>query len=177
MCPVAPLSAVARDFVSTPMVEVHMISSAAGGETDSDKTTGWLAITFEGSGCRAMERYLRRIEQKLEGGRLGEALQMSAALPEICSTLEHPQLRTSPSHCVCWCDAWVAMDSDGNHVFPLPRIYLRDESEDAVQWITADAQFARSVSRSLVGAARNWYRRRGAYDLTVQYNLGKVQGH
>jgi hypothetical protein len=151
-----------------------MSLSGAQHGSDSQQTTAWLAGALEGSGCRAMERYLRTIEQKLEGDRLGEALKLSAALPEICSTLEHPQLRTSPAHCVCWCDAWVAMDSDGQHVFPLTRIYLREEGDDTTQWITADAKFARSVSRSLLSAARSWYRRRGAYDLTVQYNLGRV---
>ncbi len=44
--------------------------------------------------------------------------------------LEHPQMRTSPAHCVCWCDAWVAMDSDSENVFPLTRIYLRDYLRD-----------------------------------------------
>src|SRR5688572_16817777 len=105
--------------------EANMDLSGARRGSKPHDTTVWLASTLEGSGCRAMERYLHSIEQKLEGGRLGEALKMSAALPEICSTLEHPQMRTSPSHCVCWCDAWVAMDSEGHNIFPLTRIYLR----------------------------------------------------
>ena len=90
--------------------------------------------------------------------------------------LEHPQMRTSPAHCICWCDAWVAVDGDGDsqNVFPLTRIYLRQEGEDVVDWISADASFARSVSGSLLDAARNWYRQRGAFDLTVQQNLGKM---
>jgi len=128
-----------------------------------------------------MERYLRRIEQGLKRGDLADALEMSATLPEICSMLEHPQMRTSPAHCVCWCDAWVAMDSDSQNVFPLTRVYLRDhlrdEKADFSQWITEDARFARSVSESLLNAARSWYHQRGAYDLTVQYNLGKVSGN
>ncbi len=153
-----------------------MNSSDARDSSDADETTVWLASTLEGSGCRAMERYLRNIEQKLDRGNVGEALALSAALPEICSMLEHPQLRTSPAHCVCWCDAWVAMDSDSQNVFPLTRVYLREEGEEAAQWISADARFARSVSKSLLGAARAWYMKRGAYDLTVQHNLGKVSG-
>ncbi len=148
---------------------------------DTPKTTLWLADALEGSDCRSVERYLHRIEQKLEHSDLGGALEMSATLPEICSMLEHPQLRTSPAHCVCWCDAWVAMDSDSQNVFPLTRIYLRDylrdEEADFAEWIGQDAQFARSVSESLLNAARIWYRQRGAYDLTVQYNLGKVSGN
>ena len=148
---------------------------------DAPKTTLWLADALEGSDCRSMERYLRRIQQRLERGDLGGALEMSATLPEICSMLEHPQMRTSPSHCVCWCDAWVAMDSDSQNVFPLTRVYLRDylrdEKADFSQWISEDAQFARSVCTSLLNAARSWYRQRGAYDLTVQYNLGKVAGN
>jgi hypothetical protein len=148
---------------------------------DAPKTTLWLADALEGSDCRSMERYLRRIEQRLERGELGGALEMSATLPEICSMLEHPQMRTSPSHCVCWCDAWVAMDSDSQNIFPLTRIYLRDylrdEKADFSEWISEDAQFARSVSESLLNAARSWYHQRGAYDLTVQYNLGKVAGN
>lgn len=148
---------------------------------DAPKTTLWLADALEGSDCRSVERYLRRIEHKLKTGDLTRALEMSATLPEICSMLEHPQLRTSPAHCVCWCDAWVAMDSDSENVFPLTRIYLReylrDEKADVTQWISEDAQFARSVCESLLNAARGWYHQRGAYDLTVQYNLGKVSGN
>src|SRR4051794_32137926 len=148
---------------------------------DAPKTALWLADALEGSDCRSVERYLRRIEQNLVHDDLNEALEMSATLPEICSMLEHPQMRTSPAHCVCWCDAWVAMDSDSENVFPLTRIYLRDylrdDNADLTQWISEDARFARSVCDSLLNAARSWYRQRGAYDLTVQYNLGKVSGH
>jgi len=148
---------------------------------DTPKTTLWLADALDGSDSRSVERYLQRIEQKLCHDDLERALEMSATLPEICSMLEHPQMRTSPAHCVCWCDAWVAMDSDSENVFPLTRIYLRDylrnEKADLTQWINEDAQFARSVCGSLLNAARSWYRQRGAYDLTVQYNLGKAAGH
>ena len=154
-----------------------MHSSQTGNDSDLQQTTVWLAAALDGSGCRAVERYLGNIEQNLDRGSVGEALALSAALPEICSMLEHPQLRTSPAHCVCWCDAWVAMDSDSQNVFPLTRVYLREEGEEAAQWIAADAQFARSVSCSLLDAARAWYMKRGAYDLTVQHNLGKVSGH
>ena len=154
-----------------------MNGSQATDGSNPEQTTVWLASALEGSGSRAMERYLGNIERKLDRGNVGEALNLSAALPEICSMLEHPQLRTSPAHCVCWCDAWVAMDDDTQNVFPLTRVYLREEGADAAQWICADAQFARSVSKSLLGAARTWYSRRGAYDLTVQHNLGKVSGH
>jgi len=148
---------------------------------DTPKTTLWLTDALEGSDSRSVERYLRRIEEKLQYEDLTRALEMSATLPEICSMLEHPQMRTSPSHCVCWCDAWVEMDSDSENIFPLTRIYLRDhlreDSPDLTQWISEDAQFARSVCESLLNAARSWYRQRGAYDLTVQYNLGKASGH
>jgi hypothetical protein len=148
---------------------------------DTPKTTLWLADALEGSDSRSVERYLRRIDQKLRHDDLERALEMSATLPEICSMLEHPQMRTSPAHCVCWCDAWVTMDSDSENVFPLTRIYLRDylrdEKADLTQWIHEDTQFARSVCESLLNAARSWYRQRGAYDLTVQYNLGKAAGH
>ena len=145
--------------------------------SNTKRKTVWLASALDGTDCRAMERYMRNIEQNLDRGNVCEALTLSAALPEICSMLEHPQLRTSPAHCVCWCDAWVAMDSDSQNVFPLTRVYLREEAEESAQWIAADAQFARSVSNSLLGAARAWYMKRGAYDLTVQHNLGKVSGH
>jgi hypothetical protein len=122
------------------------MSASLARNRDSEQATAWLAGTLEGADCRAMERYLGDIQRHLDGGKLGDALRMSAALPEMCSMLEHPQMKTSTAHCVCWCDAWVA----------------------------SDAQFARSVSRSLLAAARYWYQRRGAYDLTVQYNLGRV---
>lgn len=151
-----------------------MISNGAPGGFDSGQE--WLSDALHGTDARALERYLRILSEALERGKLKEALALSAALPEICSMLEHPQMRTSPAHCVCWCDAWVA--SDGEHgsenVFPLARIYLRQEGGDAVDWIAEDATFARSVSGSLLDAARNWYRQRGAFDLTVQQNLGKM---
>jgi hypothetical protein len=73
------------------------------------------------------------------------------------------------------------MDSDSENVFPLTRIYLREylreDNADVTQWISEDAQFARSVCESLLAAAQGWYHQRGAYDLTVQYNLGKVSGN
>jgi hypothetical protein len=143
-------------------------------DNDAAQPMDWLSNALDGCDCRALERYLGTIQQKLEVGKLSEALTLSAALPEICSMLEHPQLRTSPAHCICWCDAWVPADSDGQDVFPLTRFYLREEGKDAAQWITADARFARSVSRSLLDAARSWYRQRGAFDLTVQQNLGRA---
>jgi hypothetical protein len=153
-----------------------MATTRSGEMNEAAQTSLWLANALDGSDCRAMERYLHTIESKLEAGHLGEALQMSANLPEICSMLEHPQLRTSSAHCVCWCDAWETMDSEDEHVFPLTRFYLRHEGEEACKWIAADAHFARAVSRSLLAAANAWYRQRGAFDLTVQYNLGKVSG-
>jgi hypothetical protein len=134
----------------------------------------WLADTLEGSGSRSLERYLHDIEQELEHDLIEAALELSVMLPEMCSMLEHPQMRTSPSHCVCWCDAWVAADNNSRNVFPLTRIYLREENAELAQWISEDAQFARSVCQSLLDAARSWYQQRGAYDLTVQYNLGKI---
>ena len=148
--------------------------NAAPGKHES--TQDWLTHALDGTDCRALERYLRGIDEKLGEGNVNEALTLSAALPEICSMLEHPQLRTSPAHCICWCDAWVALDGDedGQNVFPLTRIYLREEGEDVAEWISADARFARSVSASLLDAARNWYRQRGSFDLTVQQNLGKM---
>ena len=151
-----------------------MSLSAAGLRTNAEQSSDWLITALNGSDCRALERYLRDIEQKLEVGKLEEALAQSAALPEICSMLEHPQLRTSPAHCICWCDAWVEMDSGSEEVFPLTRIYLRGEEDDVAQWIAEDANFARSVSHSLLAAARNWYWQRGAFDITVQQNLGRV---
>ena len=150
------------------------MSASIARNRDSEQATAWLAGTLEGADCRAMERYLGDIERHLEKGKLGDALRMSAALPEMCSMLEHPQMKTSTAHCVCWCDAWVASDSDSQNVFPLTRVYLREESDESAQWIGSDANFANSVSRSLLAAARYWYRRRGAYDLTVQYNLGRI---
>ncbi len=137
----------------------------------------WLASALDGSNHRSLERYLGEIGQELEHDNVRHALEMSATLPQMCSMLEHPQMRTSPAHCVCWCDAWVALESDGRNVFPLTRIYLRDENVELAQWISEDAQFARSVCESLLAAARSWYRQRGAYDITVQHNLGKVSGH
>jgi hypothetical protein len=151
-----------------------MNSISAGHPNDTAQPMDWLVSALDGCDGRALERYLGTIQEKLEVGKLHEALTLSAALPEICSMLEHPQLRTSPAHCICWCDAWVLADSDGQNVFPLTRIYLREEGEDAAEWITADARFTRSVSRSLLDAARSWYQQRGAFDLTVQQNLGKV---
>src|SRR5687767_14861268 len=125
------------------------LNEAPGG---SESTQDWLTNALDGTDGRALERYLRTIDEKLEGGKLNDALTLSAALPEICSMLEHPQLRTSPAHCICWCDAWVALDGDedGQNVFPLTRIYLRQEGEDAAEWISEDAGFARSVSGSLL---------------------------
>ena len=122
-----------------------------------------------------LEGYFQAIEDQLETEDLDEALRMSASLPKICSALEHPRLITSTAHCICWCDAWVAPDCDeGENVYPLTRVYLQDEQEALEQWIGMDENFLRAVSQSLLRASRTWYLKRGAYDLTVQQNLGKV---
>jgi hypothetical protein len=121
-----------------------------------------------------LEGYFRAIEARLEHAELDEALRMSAALPKICSALEHPRCMSSTAHCICWCDAWVADCEDGENVYPLTRVYLRDEQETLRQWIGMDENFLRSVTQTLLRASRAWYLKRGAYDLTVQQNLGKV---
>ncbi len=57
-------------------------------------------------------------------------------------------MRTSPAHCICWCDARVAADGrgrDSQNVFPLTRIYLAG-GDEATDWIAEDEGFARSVS-------------------------------
>lgn len=121
-----------------------------------------------------LEGYFQAIDAHLERQEFDEALELSAALPKICSALEHPRLLTSTAHCICWCDAWVAADCDGPNIYPLTRVYLQDEHEALEQWMSMDGNFIRSVSESLLRASRAWYLRRGAYDLTVQQNLGKV---
>jgi len=121
-----------------------------------------------------LEGYFQAIDKHIRRGELDEALQLSASLPKICSALEHPRMMTSTAHCICWCDAWVAADCDSENVYPLTRVYLQDEQEALQQWIRMDAEFVRSVTTSLLRASRMWYLRRGAYDLTVQQNLGRV---
>jgi hypothetical protein len=130
--------------------------------------------TPDGATRLTLEAYFEAIDAHLEHADLDEALLLSAALPKICSALEHPRLMTSTAHCICWCDARVASDSDGVNIYPLTRVYLQDEQEAIRQWIGMDANFLRSVSASLLRASRAWYLRRGAYDLTVQQNLGRV---
>jgi hypothetical protein len=121
-----------------------------------------------------LEGYFHTIDEHIRRNRLDEALQLSASLPKICSALEHPRMMTSTAHCICWCDAWVAADCEGENVYPLTRVYLQDVQEALQQWIRTDSEFVRSVSLSLLRASRMWYLRRGAYDLTVQQNLGRV---
>jgi hypothetical protein len=133
-----------------------------------------LPKTPDGATRATLEGYFAVIDSHLEHQELDEALGLSAALPRICSALEHPRLMTSTAHCICWCDAWVAADCEGENVYPLTRVYLQDEQEALRQWIGMDANFVRSVSESLLRASRAWYLRRGAYDLTVQQNLGRV---
>jgi hypothetical protein len=133
-----------------------------------------VADSGEGATRLTLEGYFQAIDEHIERGELDEALELSASLPKICSALEHPRLMTSTAHCICWCDAWVASDCEGENVYPLTRVYLQDEQEALQQWIGMDAAFLRSVTLSLLRASRAWYLRRGAYDLTVQQNLGRV---
>lgn len=140
--------------------------AAAHSDMNTPSDGGATRLTLEG--------YFQMIDEHLEREELDEALHLSASLPQICSALEHPRLTTSSAHCICWCDAWVASDCDGTNVYPLTRVYLQDEQAALQQWIGMDSEFLRSVSRSLLGASRAWYLRRGAYDLTVQQNLGRV---
>ncbi|HEU4627597.1 MAG TPA: hypothetical protein VFS52_22770 [Steroidobacteraceae bacterium] len=149
-----------------------------------DQTTHWAQLrsasldlnvkSREHATRRTLEGYFEAIDQRIRHGELDEALQLSASLPKICSALEHPRMMTSTAHCICWCDAWVTAEPEGENVYPLTRVYLQDEQEALQQWIEMDAEFVRSVSMSLLRASRMWYLRRGAYDLTVQQNLGRV---
>jgi hypothetical protein len=127
----------------------------------------------EGATRLTLEGYFQAIDDRVRRGQLDEALQLSASLPKICSALEHPRMMTSTAHCICWCDAWVAADCESENVYPLTRVYLQDEREALQQWIGMDDEFVRSVTLSLLRASRAWYLRRGAYDLTVQQNLGR----
>ncbi|HVY82582.1 MAG TPA: hypothetical protein VG994_16445 [Steroidobacteraceae bacterium] len=128
----------------------------------------------EGATRLTLEGFFEAIDARIRHGELDEALQLSASLPKICSALEHPRMMTSTAHCICWCDAWVTTETEGESVYPLTRVYLQDEGDALQQWIGMDADFVRSVSLSLLRASRMWYLRRGAYDLTVQQNLGRV---
>ena len=128
----------------------------------------------DGASRATLEDYFQTVDDHLYRDQLDQALELSASLPKICSALEHPRLMTSTAHCICWCDAWVAADCDGANVYPLTRVYLQDDAEALKQWMEMDAEFVRSVSTSLLRASKAWYLRRGAYDLTVQQNLGRV---
>jgi hypothetical protein len=140
-----------------------------------EAANGCITGPCDGGATRlTLEGYFQAIDEHLEREELDEALQLSASLPKICSALEHPRLTTSTAHCICWCDAWVASDCEGANVYPLTRVYLHDEQAALAQWMGMDAEFVRSVSLSLLRASRAWYLRRGAYDLTVQQNLGRV---
>jgi hypothetical protein len=130
---------------------------------------------FHGTAAgRGLQDYFDAIVLHLEREELSEALSSSAALPRICSALEHPRFTSSIVHCICWCDAWVASEGDGTNIYPLTRVYVDHEREALSEWIRSDAHFTRSVARSLLSAARTWYTKRGASDPTVQLNLGKL---
>ena len=78
-------------------------------------------------------------------------------------------LRARASDAQSWLGRWASAGP-----WPATRVYLQDEQEALRQWIGMDDKFLRSVTESLLRASRAWYLRRGAYDLTVQQNLGRV---
>lgn len=134
----------------------------------------WLASTTGGIRSRAFEEYFATIDRHLHAGRWREALELSLALPEICSALEHPMMRTSSAHCACWCDSWLAPDWRDP-----PLIFATGSSwEDMLRRARSmrdQPQAGVAFSRALLQAARTWYRRRGSYDVTVQQNLARLE--
>src|SRR4030095_9458352 len=58
-------------------------------------TRGCFSNAPDGATRATLEGYFEAIDTHLEHEELDEALQLSAALPKICSALEHPRLMTS----------------------------------------------------------------------------------
>jgi hypothetical protein len=56
---------------------------------------------------KMLEGYCVDIEHLLREGSLRQALRLAVALPEICSALESPRLRSTPDDYVRWCERWL----------------------------------------------------------------------
>src|SRR5262245_9491776 len=78
---------------------------------------------------RMFESYSADIDTLLREGMLRPALQLSLALPTICTALEDEQLMSSRQKYTEWCDAWLQKNKPANPRVPkgerLHRIFLR----------------------------------------------------
>jgi hypothetical protein len=59
---------------------------------------------------KMLEGYCVDIEQLLRESSVRQALRLAVALPEMCSALESPRLRSSPADYVRWCERWLKGD-------------------------------------------------------------------
>jgi len=57
---------------------------------------------------KMLEGYCADVELLLREGLLRQAVRLALALPEICTALENPKMRSSREDYVRWCVAWLA---------------------------------------------------------------------
>jgi hypothetical protein len=117
------------------------------------------------------------IEHAAQGGALGRAVTLAAALPQICSVLEQPDLRCSPARYIGWCEAWLDEPISCDVEEPRTGTFLYHLHTAGVIPRQLDCatreEFKQLVCQALIEAARRWYRQRGADDPTVQQNLDR----
>jgi hypothetical protein len=120
-----------------------------------------------------IDGYLHAIEHTVQAGAVSEAVTLAAALPEICSALELPNLRSSPARYISWCGAWLEERGGPDVEEPLTGMFLYHLHIPRQLCCATREEFEQFVCRALIKAARRWYRHCGADDLTVQQALGR----
>jgi len=117
-----------------------------------------------------IDGYLDAVEHTVQAGAVSEAVTLAAALPEICSALELPNLRSSPARYIGWCEAWLEERGVPDAEEPLTGMFLyRLHTAGMIPRQLGCAtreEFEQFVCLALIKAARRWYRQCCADELT-----------
>jgi hypothetical protein len=72
---------------------------------------------------KMLEGYCADVEHLMRDTSVREALRLAIALPEICSALESPRLRSSPEDYMRWCESWLKYERHGPKLVTGSRLY------------------------------------------------------
>jgi hypothetical protein len=75
------------------------------------------------STSKMLEGYCGDIEHLLREGSLRRAVRFAIALPDICSTLESPRLKSSHEDYARWCESWLVWTAGSSKPVTGDRVY------------------------------------------------------
>lgn len=149
---------------------------------------------------KMLEGFCADIENMLPEGLFRQAVRHAVALPDVCSALGDPAMRSRDDRYLAWCARWLHFPHGKGSVpigARLLRVHTRSRLESA-RWLavlrarrhartyqglgrprlwqpaTGLEAFEAALCAALVDAARRWYAEQGRTDRTVQTNLGRL---